>query len=242
MNGKIKSAVLALVFALVGGLYAGTADAGRYRTIEAKLNHTTPRWHQTIKSSGHPVGCGNAAWAMVYGYWKQHRGKSRLLEGVSMPHSQSDNDTALAAAMQEIAGYTQTTYGSYQGNKYGRTTPSNMCRGKRYGERRGYNVTCERIRGTEFNKFDRVRSWINAGKPVIILTNDPSHAFSSLHYPVIEQARKKQKRVAGKWRDRDVSYFINKGNGGDEWIWVREVGRNDHPHTGSFSMFLIDIR
>ncbi|MFO7876084.1 MAG: C39 family peptidase [Thermodesulfobacteriota bacterium] len=237
MNAMGKTAVLAVLLALVGGLYASTADAGdRYQTIDAKLRHETPRWHQLQKDNGDPVGCGPTAWAIVYGYWKQHKGKTRLLEGVS-----GANDPDLKAAMEEIARYTKSTYGVYQGTKWGRTMPRNMCRGKKYAEKRGYRVSCERIRGTEFDKFDRVKEWIRADKPVIILTNDPSHAFSTLHYPVIEQAQKKQKRVLRKWRDRDVNYFVNMGDGSDDWIWVREVGRNHHPHTGSFSMFLIDI-
>ncbi len=237
-----KRLFILAAFAFLSGLCTTDAAAGDYRTIDASLNHTTPQWHQTIKNDGHPVGCGNTAWAILYGYWKQHKGKGNLLDGVSMPHSQSSNDPQLKAAMEEIANDTHSTYGTYQGQKWGRTTPGNMCDGKRYAERRGYRVTCERILGTEFDKFDRVRAWIAADKPVIILTNDPAHAFSSLHYPVIEKAQKKQKRVLGQWRDRDVSYFINNGNGGDEWIWVREVGVNDHPHTGSFSMFLVDIQ
>ncbi|MFW5740416.1 MAG: C39 family peptidase, partial [Myxococcota bacterium] len=170
MNAMRKTAVLAVLLALVGGLYASTADAGgRYRTIDAKLNHQTPRWAQ-LQSNGHPVGCGPTAWAIVYGYWKQHKGKTRLLEGVN-----GANDPDLLAAMKEISRYTKSTYGVHQGKKWGRTTPRNMCRGKKYAEKRGYRVSCERIRGTEFNKFDRVKAWIRADKPVIILINNPSH-------------------------------------------------------------------
>jgi hypothetical protein len=162
-----------------------------------------------------------------------------------MPHTQrNSNDPNLKKAMEEIARYTESTYGTYKGNKWGRTLPRNMSAGKKYAEKRGYTVSVERIRGTEFHKFDKVKQWLNADKPVIILINNPKKAFSSLHYPIIEKAYKKQKRVRRNWRNRDVWYNVNMAQKSRQRkdIWVREVGKNEHRHTGSFSMFLIDIK
>jgi hypothetical protein len=235
--------VLAIVLLLSGILATKEVMAASYRTISAKLNHTTAKWYQTYRSDGHIVGCGNTAWAIVLGYWKQYKGKGRLLDGINMPYSQNGkNDPLLAPLMEDISRKTKSTYGTYKGKKWGRTLPSNMCGITNYVKAKGYRAQCHRIRGTEFDKFNHVKRMLDTDRPVIILINNPSKAFTSLHYPVIEKAEKKQKKVAGKWRDRDVRYFVNMGNGGKgKWIWVREVGKNDHPHTGSFSMLLLTI-
>lgn len=212
----------------------------KYRTIKASLKKSTPLLWQTEKSNGYPVGCGNLAWAIVLGYWKQYNGKSKLLDDINMLHV---DRSKLHKHMEELAKDNETTYGSYKGSKYGRTAPWKMDKVKKYIKRCGYKSSVERDRGTEFSKFHKVRASLVKDRPVIILMNDPKKAFSSLHYAIIEEAELKQKRVARKWRNRDVRYKVNKGHYGKkpEWIWVREVGRNTHKHTGSFSMFHLNI-
>ncbi len=229
---------------LLAALVPGTVRAGDYREIKAELRASTPRWFQTFTSSGHPVGCGATAWAIVFGYWKEHRGKSKLLSAITMPHDQTGRDDPdLAREMSRIAQIMDTTYGEWQGKKYGRTTGNKMERVDNYVKTVGYSCTLERIRGTEYDKFRQVKESLDQDRPVIVLTNESDAAFTSLHYPVIEKATLRQKKVLGKWRDRDVYYSVNMGNGGpNQEIWVREAGGNDHPHTGSFSMYLIDIR
>jgi hypothetical protein len=217
-----------------------------YREITAKLRHSTSRWYQTQKSSGHPVGCGATAWAIVFGYWKEHKGKTNLLPHVTrMPHHQTSvYDPELSPEMEEIGRIMDTTYGEWMGEKYGRTIGRKMVDAEKYVKDKGYrDVSIERVRDNEYDKFRRVKEWLDLDRPVIILTNESDHAFTSLHYPVIEEARLRQKKILGKWRDRDVYYFVNMGGGSpsNEEIWVREAGGNDHPHTGSFSMFLLNI-
>jgi len=222
-----------------------SAGASDYREIRAELRHGTPRWYQTITSSGHPVGCGATAWSIVFGYWKEHKGKTKLLPRVTVPHDQDGRDDEdLGWEMSDIARTMDTTYGEWQGQKYGRTTGGKMMDAERYVKAKGYtNVSIERIRGTEYDKFRRVKEWLDLGRPVIILTNESDAAFTSLHYPVIEKATLRQKKVLGRWYDRDVYYSVNMGDGGpSKEIWVREYGGNDHHHTGSFSMFLMNIR
>ena len=147
--------------------------------------------------------------------------------------------------MTEINKILGSTHGTYKGKKWGRTTPSKMKKVENYIKKRGYNCSIERVRGSEFNKFRKVKKALDKNKPVIILINDPGKAFTTLHYPVIEKAELKQKKVAGKWRDRDVRYYVNLGTWKKdyrEWITVREKGLNDQKRTGSFSMFILDIK
>jgi hypothetical protein len=237
-----RSIVIMITIVLVMGTIAvEQVWADQYRTQSASLPHQTPLWWQTYKASGHPVGCGASAWAIVFGYWKQYRGKTNLLEGISMPHSQTRDDRDLAKHMEEIASLMGSTYGTYQGKKWGRSTPGNMEKAKKYVTRRGYRCSIQRVRGTEYNKFRKVRDALRQNRPVILLINNPVKAFSSLHYVIIEKAELKQKRVLRKWRDRDVRYYVNMANNSHKWIWVRELGINQHKRTGSFSMFILDI-
>ena len=243
-GGNRSLRLVLAVWAVAGMLAPAAAWAGDYRELKGDLLHSTPRWYQTLTSSGHPVGCGAAAYAIVFGYWKEYKGKTNLLPGVTMPHAQSGlDDPILAPAISRIARIMDTTYGVWQGKKYGRTTGSKMEKADNYVKTMGYNCTIERIRGTEYNKFHKVKAWLDQDRPVIILTNESNAAFTSLHYPVIEKARLRQKKVLGKWQDRDVYYSVNMGDGGpNKEIWVREYGGNDHHHTGSFSMYLVNIR
>lgn len=240
----LRLTVLALLcFWVFSVLCPAPAQAGEHRTISAQLRHSTQRWHQTWRSDGKISGCGNTAWAIVFAYWKQYKGKRNLLPGINLPHQQSGrNDALIAPLNEEIGNLTETTFGVYQGNKWGRTLGGNMCKAQKYVRNKGYRTSCSRIKGTEFNKFDHVKRMLDQDKPVIIMTNDPKNVFTTLHYPVIERAAKIQEKVAGKWRDRTVRYYVNMGHGGNaDWIWVREKGRNQHKRTGSFSMFLLDI-
>ena len=60
---------------------------------------------------------------------------------------------------------------------------------------------------------------------------------------VVERARIKQEKVNGKWRDRDVEYFVNYGwNRPDSnWISVRQRGGNDGEIYSAGSAYLIDV-
>ena len=144
-------------------------------------------------------GLGNCLW-----YWKQYKGKTNLLEGVSMPHNQTNPDEGPAQAHAGNRQGHDSTYGEYKGKKWGRSTPKKMSRAKKYATRRGYECTVQRIKGTEFKKFRQVKKWLERDRPVVILINNPSKALSSLHYPVIEKAElkteKSGRQVAGPGR------------------------------------------
>lgn len=239
-----------LALAMAIAMTAAPALA-EYRTLEETLDNNfggdtnaTPRWYQTEKDGGKPVGCGNTAWAIAFGYYAAFKDMADLFNGNIRSHYNQTgrNDAFVEPPMEEIAGYTKTTYGTYQGKGWGRTLGKNMCNGLKYAKKRGYHTRCFRIRGTEFDKARHAMAWIKADKPGILLINDPKKAFSTLHYPVVEGVRIKQKKVLGKWKDRDVDYLVNLG-GGDKskWINVRQVGKDTRKRRGSFSLYLFDV-
>jgi len=223
-----------------------------YREIKEELTRTfptewhTPKWNQPQMISGHPVGCGATAWAIVYAYWKAFKGKNNLFEGYDVYNKSSvnnSNDEQIKTVMGKIAYYTETDYGNL-GGQYGFTQPMNMCNGIKYAQEIGgyKNSTCERIRGTEFNKFDQIKQYIGNDKPVILLIDKDGEGIPN-HYVVIEAAVKIQKKPLWRWYDRDVKYLVNYGWGDTrKWIYVREVGDDTHEVYTAASAYLIDVK
>lgn len=220
------------------------AWAGNYRNKSAELKHYwegqhhTPLWGQFNKSNGHYIGCGPAAWAIIYGYWDKLKGKSRLF---------ADNWNDIKNCMTACAKYTGTRDVYENSKKWGFTPPSNMNKGIRYAHKKGYpNSTCIRVRETnEFKKFDKIYSYIKADKPCILLLNGTGFGFPN-HYVVVEKATKRQKYIKvgkNRWDDRDVYYTVNLGSKEtSKEIWTREMGRNDHKHYSTFDVYLIDVK
>ncbi len=247
---KLKIVSLVGLALLLGLAWAAPPALAEYRTLQAELKQSfkegghTPRWYQTEKSDGKPIGCGNTAWAIAFGYYAAFKGMPNLFDGNILAHysQTSRTDPFVMPAMEEIARYTKSTYGTYKGKGWGRTLGGNMCKGLKYAQKKGLFTRCFRLRGTEFDKARQAKAWLEQDKPGILLINDPKTAFSTLHYPVVEGVRIKQKKVAGKWHDRDVDYLVNLG-GGDKskWINVRQVGKDTRMRYGSFSLFLFDV-
>jgi hypothetical protein len=238
--------------------WGNTAWAAKYREIKAELTRTfpcgwhTPQWSQ-FYHNGYPIGCGNTAWAIVYAYWAAFKGKTKLFKGHDVRNNDKcgdRDDEKIKQCMIDCNRYCETRDVKVGDKKWGRTMPENMGNGIRYAKVWGYmQSSCGRDRGTEFSKFDKVKRHLDADKPAILLIHNDGIGIP-YHYVVIEAAVKKQKRIAGKWRDRDVKYLINFGhcatykekNGkeqqGRRWIYVREVGVNTHKVYSAFSVFL----
>ena len=203
-----------------------------------------------------PIGCGNAAWAIVYAYWAAFKGKNRLFDGYDVRRNDrcgDREDQKIKQCMRDCNRYCETRDVKVGSKKWGRTMPDNMVNGIMYAKNKGYmRSKCVRDRGTEFSKFDKVKNHLRADKPAILLIHHDGIGIP-YHYVVIEAAVKKQKRIAGRWSNRDVSYFVNFGlcdpykdkenkqQKGRRWIYVREVGTNTHKVYSAFSVFLPTI-
>ncbi len=251
MNAQIfVRYAIAGFLALVCLLTAVGNVCAEHQYINGGLRHTlpngrqTPAWAQHHLYSNHPIGCGPTAWTIVYGYWKAFKGKNGLFDGYNVAQhadAADHEDGPIVAVTDRVAYHTETSMGqtSSKENKgrYGFTRPSRMCRGIRYALEKGYRHSrCWRVTGTEFDKFDHIKRYLDADRPVILTIKakgkdgEPQRGARGIcnHYVVIEKARKKQEKVGGKWKDRDVEYFVNYGWGNrePEWISVRQAGRN----------------
>jgi hypothetical protein len=206
-------------------------------------NRHTPDWYQHHPDNYHPIGCGPVAWATVYAYWSQFKGKTQLFSAPSIT-SYSTGDPEVTRPTEELFHHTETHYGQFNEAQYGRTWPSNFCEGIDYAKERGYRHSrCLRVRGTEFNKFEHVKRHLQADKPVVLLIKHDGRGMILDHYVVVERARIVQEKMNGKWRDRDVEYFVNYGSGAPDskWISVRQRGANVGEIYSSGSVFLIDV-
>lgn len=221
------------------------AWAGDYRDISAELSHScwsghhTPRWSQFRKPNGYAIGCGPCAWAIVYGYWAKCKNYNRLFDG-----DWSSGSGNIRRCMEDVAGYCDTRDVREKTGKMGYTAPKDMPDGVKYARNKGYgNTTCTRVQKTnEFDKFAAIHPYIDADKPCILLLNESGFGFPN-HYVVIEKATKRQKKVLGNWRDRDVFFTVNIGTGDpSKEIWTREYGINEHKHYSTFDVYLIDVK
>ena len=239
---------------LVFFIFMGTHSvwAGEYRYVrQASLTHTlstgqhTPQWYQRLIDNYHPIGCGPTSWTILYAYWYEFKGKKNLFDttpnyGASY---EGDSNPEQVRVEGELSHYTETTHGQAGRGTWGRTLTGNMCQGIEYAKKRGYRYSrCFKITGTEFNKYDHIKRYLDADKPVILNINHKGRGIFD-HYVVIEKARIKQEKVRGRWRDRDVEYYVNFGwgAGNTRWITVRQRGRNTGDVYSSGAAFLIDI-
>lgn len=247
---SFRVVVSILVFLAASTLGAGHVWGGEHRYHdEVRLSHGlaaqrhTPQWYQHKIDNYHSVGCGPVSWAMVYAYWYQFKGTTQLFSTPGIA-GVGGGDPSLVAPMDELAHHTETDYGQFNTQLYGRTWPGNFCGGIEYAKKRGYGHSrCLRVRGTEFDKFEHVKGHLQADKPVVLLIKADGRGMILNHLVVVERARIKQEKVNGKWRDRDVEYFVNYGWGESDskWISVRQRGGNDGEIVSTGSAYLIDV-
>jgi hypothetical protein len=220
------------------------AARARTRTIRTSLSNTfsssgwhTPAWDQFKKTNGYAIGCGNTAWAIAFAYFKQFHNKSHLFDGTNVDISFMSKE--IKDCMTRCAVLCETRDIADQGL----TWPWKMCRGIGYAREKGYGSSfCHRDRGTEYSKFGKVYNHLRGNKPVILLMHNDGIGGAN-HYVVIEAALKTQKRRFRRWRNRNVKYLCNFGNGRTrKWICVRDWGRNQNKVYSSFSIFLPDVR
>lgn len=98
-------------------------------TEECKLKNyfgngwNMPSWTQSENDGGYPVGCASTAWAMVYAYWHQFKGKKKLFGNdlkSSVPYYYvTDFVNNLSAENKKIVEYCYPNTGYYRALKTG---------------------------------------------------------------------------------------------------------------------------
>lgn len=204
----------------------------------------TAQWTQItvnslIHSDGRYIGCGPTAWGIVYAYWDAFKSTSAL-------YSTQNN------------AYYGSAYGDESKSPYYEIIkriasdllmigplcfPDNMPLGIAYAKACGYgSSTVNKINGTEYNKFDVVRSALNDDRPCILCICADGVGIVD-HYVVIEAARKSQTKYLWNWHDRNVYYTVNWGHGTiRKEICVRDWGANQNDLTTSTSLYDIKIK
>jgi hypothetical protein len=218
-----------------------------WRDIYSSLSNTfadgnhTPRWYQKPYNSNlAPVGCGPTAWAILYGYWAEFKGKGALFD---YPIT---NRTDWIHTGDPDIWYCMTRTSLKMGNlndmneEWSITFPWNMPDGIKYAEERGFSGSVTRDRGTEYSKFDKINGYISNDKPCMLAIGDNSAVAN--HYVVVEKCKKSQYKYAFIWHDRNVYYFSNYGGGvNSKWICVRDWGKNQNPVTSAFSAYMVNL-
>ncbi len=224
----------------------------KHRNIYAQLrnrfpnNHFTPRYKQFKKSNGHSIGCGNTAWAIVYGYWNAFHNKKNLFNRHDIKNNAQWNDSydpQVKDCMYKTARFTGTIDVLPRTKKFGMTRPSQLPKGAFYAKSKGYRGTsCRKHNGREYSKFDHAYNSLRGNKPCMLLMHSDGKGIVN-HYVVIEAANKSQRRYIRRWRNRDVRYLVNYGGGkASKWIHVRDWGRNQHKVYTATSLYTVDVK
>lgn len=242
---------LALAFATLLAV-PGARAAAEHRVVDEhalRQNATAvthaPNWYQFRIDNYHPIGCGPLAWTMLYAYWHSFKGADHLFPVTPTDMTSPGASSAeVAEVAGEVAASTETSHGQFGSNVFGRTWTSDLCKGIEYAQGRGYpGSRCLKITGSEFDKFERIKEYIRSDRPVILNINHEGQGILD-HYVIVEGTRKRQEKVAGSWRDRDVEYLANFGwseRGGSRWISVRQVGANTGTVYTSGAAYLVDV-
>jgi hypothetical protein len=221
--------------------------------VSGLLSHSTILWDQPLidiywvsyRDDPAYVGCGPTAWAVVYEYWQQHRGKSNLFHGddvslLTYPVQEQSDFDPVKACMIEIAQLTGTEYSHIESSLWGRTWPWDMDMGIFHAFFCGYPAsTVVKENGSENSKFLEIVDDIRDDKPVI-LQIDSSGVGLPTHYVVIEEAYKQYQSGHIEW----IWYYVNYcwGGDGNKYIVTYDYGTNQYPLYTSAAAFLITVR
>lgn len=215
-----------------------------------ELNHTfrsgwhLPKWTQEVILDGSNkeyVGCTPLAVTMVYAYWKQFKGKSKLFDGNSLTYKSSmsnSGDSVVIDAVTEI----RNDLGTYAGSRVydtngnftgysGRTETGRRLEtlADNYGDDRGYSYDIDVDYGGDWSKGKKAYDRIKKDQP-LWMSIDTSGGRASDHSVAVEGVKFKE-RVRGRrnkrYYNREMHYLMNYG-WGDTRKWVKTYDRFDN--------------
>ncbi len=191
-------------------------------------NWHLPSWTQPHNRDDYPVGCGSTAWAMVYAYWRQFKGKTALFGGLDLrtrTNASDSNIGTICSVMWDLAEIMDTFWGGSGDDKWGATLPGNMPDGIQYAKDQGYDsASCVRWRGEERAKWRAIRDEIKNDRPVIMYIN-------LNHYICIE---------AVHYIDRsgsDVCGYLGNWGWGDTQKWFYSRPTWWDPHESVYDVY-----
>lgn len=196
-----------------------------------------PKWSQPTRPDGHPMGCTNVAWAMVFAYWKEFKGKSNLFGGYNLRigdrwteqgYSTSSSDP-IYKAMCDIASYCLSQGGgvfvgnTYLGLKYAGFSEPSTC----YG-------TGVFVWSSGYTNPNGVWDEISDDRPVMLCINSSGQGILN-HTVVIDGMIKEYWNNTGAITQ--VRYHVNFGWGGyQKWIHFYNDG-----YTSIYDAFFVRL-
>ena len=163
-----------------------------------------PNWKQYKMTDGYPAGCGSTAWTMLYAYWSQFKGKSKLFNGLNLNDKKNsnsdryctvfggDDSSIIIDAMFDIGVYCNGIIGQNGSDKYRMIFPytnPGMKTGIKYAEKKGYrgNVRCKTLWADWQGATDNIISEIKNNRPVILYFDGKNFKgeYFKFHYAVV---------------------------------------------------------
>lgn len=206
----------------------------------------TPTWAQTFdyytgNGVKYPVGCGPTAWAIVYGYWDEFKGKSKLFGTGWKPSDQLYE--IYPAPAKAAMDYLRVQLGTFHGgdvfsNTWGATWPVNMVKGNTYAEHCGYSASVSVKYFTDWTGCMSF-AWeeIKADRPLVLYYAPKA---GSLHYGVVEGVTRRY------WSNTsaatELGLLVNYGWGTSTKKWIYAFTDTNKNVTASYELYSLNIR
>ena len=222
-----------------------------------------PNWKQYDMTDGFPAGCGSTAWAMVYAYWHQFKGKSKLFDSLNLNskkdiYSQSyctasggDDSSIIINTMFDIGVYCNGTTGyDVYGGKYRMILPytnPGMSTGIKYAQKKGYSasVSCKTLWADWQGATDNIINEIKNDRPVILYFDGKNFEgkYFKYHYAVITGVKEHywtNTDVTTQLRlDVDNGWGTNKDNYKQIYAFTHDVNVTA---TNCFDYYTVNIK
>ena len=129
------------------------------------ISYSTPRWKQ-YEFDDYPAGCGTVAWAILYGYWHQFKGKNKIFDDLDLnigtyvsekyedktegvgwrpySHNGGVGSNVIMDALEDIADYCGAETGENCDGKYRLIWPylkPGIATGIEYAREKGYKAS-----------------------------------------------------------------------------------------------------
>lgn len=234
------------------------------------ISYSTPRWNQ-YKIDGYPAGCGTVAWAILYGYWHQFKGKNKIFDNLDLntgievteinnygkecevwrpySHRGGAKNDIIMNALEDIADYCGAEKGENCNSKYRLIWPylkPGIATGIEYAREKGYkaSVNYYTLAFDWQGATDRIISEMKNDRPVILYfdAHNDEYQIGKFHYAVVTGAGERYWDCSGAVTELRMNVNDGWGKDSDRMIYAFTDEANKKRTTNCFDYWTVNIK
>jgi len=180
-----------------------------------------PKWYQVKRVDNCLSGCGPLSVAMLYSYWHQFRGKTKLFNYRNL--NAANSSYPAGSSYDDIKGPT-FAIGGYCNANYGVDVTSTSLNdlengGDRYGDLLGYNVHMDMDVGGDFTKGRHAYTEITNERPCVVLFDTDGNGRID-HAGPIEAVKFREIKYFWNWYNSEMWYLVNYASENPYRLWI----------------------